>query len=110
MRLVVALLLFLCILPTRLRAEQTSALINQQLVETIAAFAIENRLGDRFNDRLITVGRNTSLSDALEAIAQQTEGTWYTWEKSIVIVPKEEQIRNQLNKTGSVRWDSVDID
>src|SRR5439155_6967580 len=31
MRLVVALLLFLCILPTRLRAEQTSALINQQL-------------------------------------------------------------------------------
>ncbi len=27
-----------------------------------------------------------------------------------MIVPKEEQIRNQLNKTISVRWDSVDIE
>jgi type II secretory pathway component GspD/PulD (secretin) len=84
--------------------------VDQKLVETKSPFAIENRLGDRVNDRVITVGRNATLSDALEAIAQQTEGTWYPWEKSIVIVPKEEQIRNQLNKTISVRWDSVDIE
>src|SRR5262245_22265954 len=66
--------------------------IDQKLVETKSAFAIENRLGDRFNDRVITLGRNATLMDGLEAIAQQTEGTWYPWEKSLVIVPKEEQI------------------
>src|SRR5437667_2669219 len=84
--------------------------VDQKLLEGKSPFAIENRLGDRFNDRVITVNRNATLSDALEAIAQQTEGTWYPWEKSIVVVPKEEQIRNQLNKTISVRWDSVDIE
>ena len=84
--------------------------IDQKLVESKSDFAIENRLGDHFNDRVITIPRNATLSDALEAIPEQTEGTWYPWEKSIVIVPKEEQIRNQLNKTISVRWDSVDIE
>lgn len=84
--------------------------IDQKLVELKSPFAIENRLGDRFNDRQISLGRNATLISALESISQQTEGTWYPWEKSIVIVPKEEQIRNQLNKTISVRWDSVDIE
>jgi len=84
--------------------------IDQKLVETKSPFAIENRLGDRFNDRVITINRNATLSEALEAIPQQTEGTWYPWEKSIVIVTKEEQIRNQLNKTITVRWDSVDLE
>ena len=84
--------------------------IDQKLVETKSPFAIENRLGDRFNDRVITINRNATLSEALEAIPQQTEVTWYPWEKSIVIVTKEEQIRNQLNKTITVRWDSVDLE
>lgn len=84
--------------------------IDQKLAEGKTNFTIENRLGERFNDRVITVGRTATLSDALEAISQQTEGTWYPWERSIVILPKEEQIRNQLNKTISVRWDSLDIE
>jgi len=84
--------------------------VDQKLVEVKSPFAVENRLGERFNDRVITLARNATLNDALEAISQQTEGTWYPWEKSIVVVPKEEQIRNQLNKTISVRWDSVDIE
>src|SRR4051812_5053734 len=57
--------------------------IDQKLVETKSSFAIENRLGDRFAERNINVPRNATLRDALEAIAQQTEGTWYPWEKSI---------------------------
>ena len=84
--------------------------IDQKLVESKSSFSVENRLGEHFNDRVITIGRNATLSDALEAITQQTEGTWYPWERSIVVVPKEEQIRNLLNKTISVRWDSVDLD
>ena len=84
--------------------------VDQKLAESKSSFAIENRLGEHFNERVITVGRNATISDALEAISQQTEGTWYPWERSIVVVPKEEQIRNQLNKTISVRWDSVDIE
>ena len=84
--------------------------IDQKLVETKSSYAVENRLGERFNDRQITIARNATLMDALEAIPQQTEGTWLPWEKSITVVRKEEQIRSQLNKTISVRWDSVDIE
>jgi hypothetical protein len=84
--------------------------IDQKLVEIKSSYAVENRLGERFNDRQVTVARNASLMDALEANSQQTEGTWVPWEKSIVIIRKEEQIRSLLNKTITVRWDSVDIE
>src|SRR4051812_25597039 len=73
--------------------------INKKLAEIGSDFTTENRLGDRFNERTITIAKNATLSDALEAIAQQTEGTWYPWEKSIVVLPKEEQVRNQLNQS-----------
>ena len=37
----------------------------------------------------ITVGRNATISDAAQKrSSQQTEGTWYPWERSIVVVPK----------------------
>jgi hypothetical protein len=84
--------------------------IDQKLAEVKSSFSVENRLGEHFNDRIITISRGATLAEALEAIPQQTEGTWYPWEKSIVVVPKEEQIRNQLNQTITVRWDSVDIE
>ena len=41
---------------------------------------------------------------ALETLQKDTRATWYPWGKSIVIVPKEDQIRNQLSKTVTVRY------
>jgi len=92
------------------KVSQVMDAVSQKLVETKSSFAIENRLGERVSaDRSITVARNSTISDALEALATQTEGTWYVWGKSVVIIPKEEQVRNQLNKNISVRYDGVDV-
>src|SRR3954470_3184886 len=51
--------------------------INKKLAEIQSDFTTENRLGERFNERTITIAKTATLSDALEAISQQTEGTWY---------------------------------
>jgi hypothetical protein len=74
------------------------------------ALAIESRTGDSVPpDRLIFVPRNASLMDALESLVKETRATWYPWGKSIVIVAKEDQVRNLLNKSLTVRFNGVDI-
>jgi hypothetical protein len=94
----------------QLKVSQLIEALDQRLVELKSSLAVENRLGERVTgDRVISVPRNASMMDALEALAAQTAGTWYPWEKSIVILPKEEQVRNLLNKTISVRYEGVDI-
>ncbi len=72
--------------------------------------AIEYRSGDTvLQDQPVFVSRNSTLADALEALSNNTRVTWYPWGKSIVIVPKEDQIRNQLSKTVTLRYSGVDI-
>ncbi|CAN5606066.1 hypothetical protein BH10PLA1_BH10PLA1_11820 [soil metagenome] len=72
--------------------------------------AVEYRTGDTvLADQPVFVSRNATVSDALEALVTSTRATWYPWGKSIVIVPKEDQIRNQLAKTVTVRYNGVDI-
>jgi hypothetical protein len=94
----------------QIKVSQLIEAIDQKLLEMKSDFAIENRLGERVSgDRVISVPRNATMMEALEALAAQTAGTWYPWEKSIVILPKEEQIRNLLNKTVSVRYEGVDV-
>lgn len=84
--------------------------VDKKLVESKSTYAVENRLGDRVTaDRAITIPRNATLADGLEALSAQTSGTWYVWGKSVVILPKEEVIRNQLNKTITVRYEGVDV-
>jgi hypothetical protein len=92
------------------KVSQVLEATDQKLVELKSEFAIENRLGARVaGDRTINLPRNSTIADALESLATQTEGTWYVWGKSVVVIPKEEQVRNQLNKTISVRYDGVDV-
>src|SRR5205814_3173036 len=94
----------------QVKVSQLIDAIDQKLVETKSSYAIENRLGDRVSpDKLISVARNATLMDALEALPAQTNGTWYPWEKSIILLPKEDQVRKQLNKAISVRYDGVDV-
>jgi len=94
----------------QVKVSQLIEAIDSKLVELKSPFAIENRIGERVGaDRVISVPRNATIMDALEALTAQTAGTWYPWEKSIVVLPKEEQIRNLLNKTVSVRYEGVDV-
>jgi hypothetical protein len=73
-------------------------------------FAIENRAGAAArSDQQIFVPRNATMMDALESLVQETRATWYPWGKSIVIVPKEDQVRTQLAKTITIRFNGVDV-
>jgi hypothetical protein len=84
--------------------------LDQRLVDLKTEFAIENRPGDTVvQDQTIFVPRNATLMDGLEALVKQTRATWYPWGKSIVIVPKEEQIHNQLEKTITVHYPGTDV-
>jgi hypothetical protein len=84
--------------------------VDERLVEMKAPFAIESRPGDNVTvDQPVFVARNATLLDALESLTKETRATWYPWGKSIVIVPKEDQVRNQLSKTVTVRYPGTDV-
>ena len=53
--------------------------------------------------------RNATLADALESLVKETPLTWYPWGKTILIVPKEEQVRSQLSRTITMRFAGVDV-
>ena len=57
----------------------------------------------------VLVARNASLSDALDAIAQQTPLTWYPWGDGIVVLPKHDVTAARLDRTLSLRYDGVDV-
>lgn len=81
------------------------------------ALAVELRSGEASNpqegvinlEQNVSVPRNATLAGALEALAEQTNATWYPWGKSVVVVPKQEQIRLQLGKTITARFNGSDI-
>jgi hypothetical protein len=60
-------------------------------------------------DQPVFVARGATLMDALESLARDTRATWYPWGKSIIIVPKEDQARNQLAKNVTIRYNGVDV-
>jgi hypothetical protein len=49
------------------------------------------------------------LLDALEALKTQTPATWYPWGKTIVVLPKQDQVRRQLEKEITLRHDGTDV-
>ncbi len=79
--------------------KQIADAVDAKLVELKSPVAVENRVLLAQQDQVVTVPRNATMADALEAIANTTTVTWYPWGKSIVILGKEEQVRAQLNKT-----------
>ena len=84
--------------------------IDQKLQKSRSTVAIDYRPGDTVvPDQSLFVSRNATLMDGLDALVKQTRVTWYPWGQSIVIVPKSEQIRNQLNKTVTVHYPGTDI-
>ena len=47
--------------------------------------------------------------DALQAVAAQTSVTWYPWGQTVVVLPKEQQVRQQLGHTINARYADVDV-
>ncbi len=91
------------------KAKTLFAAIDKQLANTGKPFAIENRVGIEINDRTVTIRRGATLLDALELVDAQTEATWYPSGKTIAIVLKEDQIRQQLSKHLTRNYNGVPI-
>lgn len=84
--------------------------VDKKLADAKSPFAIEYRPGDAVPpDKTVTVPRNATLGEALESISKESAVTWYPWGKTILIVPKEEQVRTQLSKTITMRFAGVDV-
>jgi hypothetical protein len=93
-------------------------LIDQKLA-TIKkpSLVVELRAGDPTDaqagmiqlDKSIAVRRDATIAQALQDMSRQTDATWYPWGKDIVIVPKQQQIRLQLDKTITARYNGQDI-
>lgn len=86
------------------------ATIDNKLADEKTEYAVENRAFNSGNSQQeIPLARHATMLDALDAIDTNTDATWYPWGQSIVILSKQDAISGLLNKTISLRYDSVDI-
>jgi hypothetical protein len=72
-------------------------------------YAVENRAFAGIDKPTVSIARNATLLDALEEISRQTNATWYPWGKSIVVLSKRDQIRMQLARRITTRYEGVDV-
>ncbi|HEY1683410.1 MAG TPA: hypothetical protein VGG19_01490, partial [Tepidisphaeraceae bacterium] len=92
------------------RVTELLSAIDQRLQQLKSSLAIDNRAGQIFTpDEIVPVARNSTIAEALESLATSTRATWYPWGKDIVIISKEDQVRDQLNKTITIRYNGVDL-
>lgn len=91
-------------------AKELLAIVDAKLEAAKSPFAIENRaFDDTTGATPVPVTKNATLMDALESLADSTGATWHPWGKTLVVIPKEEHVRSQLNREISVRYNDVDI-
>jgi hypothetical protein len=87
--------------------------VDQKLSAAKSKFAVENRTGTSSNpipqNLPVAVPRNATLLEALEGITTQTPATWYPWGNTIVVLPKQDQVRRQLQKEITLRHDGTDV-
>ncbi len=57
----------------------------------------------------VNIARNSTLLDALETMVKQTTATWYPWGKTVAILGKQDQIKRQLNRTITVRYNGTEL-
>ena len=60
-------------------------------------------------DTPMNIRRDATIAEAMQDMTRQSNATWYPWGKDIVIVPKQQQIRLQLDKTITARYTGQDI-
>ncbi|MFN4243114.1 MAG: hypothetical protein ACK4PI_07740 [Tepidisphaerales bacterium] len=84
--------------------------VDQVLLDAKTEFAVENRAPQGpVQETIIPVPRGASLADALEAVARATSLTWYPWSRSIVVLPKEDQIRVLLQRPVTLHLRGEDV-
>jgi hypothetical protein len=86
--------------------------IDQKLANK-TPYAIENRTATSQNpipqNAPISIPRNATMMEGLESMVAQTPATWYPWGKTILIRPKQDQVRRQLEKEITLRHDGTDV-
>lgn len=84
--------------------------VDDRLAELKSEFAVEFRPAESIRpSTAVNVARNATLADALESISRDTAATWYPWGKSILVVPKTDQVRAQLEKPITARYNNVTV-
>ncbi|MEM6561465.1 MAG: hypothetical protein AAF656_07675, partial [Planctomycetota bacterium] len=73
-------------------------------------FHVEIRLADDLlRQQPVSVGREMSMLDALEAAAGQTDSTWYPWGQTIVVLGDRDHVNWMLDSPIDVRYDGSDL-
>ena len=84
--------------------------VDKQLLAAKSSYAIDPPAGDSsLMNTEVNIARNSTLLDSLEAMAKQTAATWYPWGKTVVILGKQDQIKRQLNRSITVRYNGTDL-
>ena len=84
--------------------------VDAQLAIAKSPFVIDRPAGEMIPTTAeVNVPRNSMLLDALEAMVKQTSATWYPWGKTFIIVSKQFQVRRELNRSLTVRYEGVDL-
>jgi hypothetical protein len=87
--------------------------VDSKLVALKTPYAVENRTATSGNpvaqNLPVAVPRNATMLEALEALPAQTPVTWYPWGKTIVVWPKQDQVRWQLKREITLRHDGTDV-
>jgi hypothetical protein len=85
------------------------AAVNEKLAAMKSPFAVMNQLPDAVQDGKVAVPANASLTEALEDAAAQAGAAWFPRDRAIVIITAAEQIRSQLARPITARYNGVDI-
>ena len=91
--------------------EQLIEAVDSKLQQVKPELAVEFRRRDLVKvEQALFVARNATMYDALEALSRETAATWYPWGRSIVVLPREMQVRNnQLSRPIDIRFSAVDV-
>ncbi|HRK32532.1 MAG TPA: hypothetical protein PLD59_15820 [Tepidisphaeraceae bacterium] len=85
------------------------AAVDEKLAKMSPRIDFENRAGDLAATQTIGVAKGVTVLDALEALATQSNATWYPWGSGVVVLKKQELVAAQLSKPISLRYTGEDI-
>lgn len=96
--------------PPSVSAQKLVQMVDDRLKQVAPSYSVEFRPGEKVKPgQPVNVPRNATLGDALKELTRQTDATWYPWGQNVVVVPKEDQVLRQLDKTITRRYSGVDI-
>ncbi len=96
--------------PGQLTVKQLLDAVDAKLAAAKGGYAVDRPNGEIVRmDAPVNIARNSTLIDAVEAMTKQTNATWYPWGKTVVVLAKSDEIKRQINRTITVRFNGVDV-